>query len=325
MKETGIDTFNTEQVQDKTTLVFDEIGRRFKRNILPFAIIASLPFASVEAKSGSASTRNTSPKLEDVKSGYENENQNVSSEELDTYIKWIKENKPDNSKENKTRNFEVNIPPDSFRVDAETLKSGLMTLPKEFLDAVSEIVYVDKTEKMPATYSSPDGMVAARYSPLTKQITFFKSDVQTQDPEYVINELIIHELSHGNDFENSRLPLEDRIELLKLVTERINSPGRFKSAYVERLIKRGEDVAGVTKVREYFAEILATYLSNKYDKLPDADRDLVKDFLTKMDKDFNREESLKRRNEIIKGFKAKERAKILKDLKERRGDASVNQ
>lgn len=180
------------------------------------------------------------------------------------------------------------------------------TMPKGFTFNISRIEYVDKEPEMPDSYGlnktrNTEGVnntSAATAFTSKGRIEIYKNTNNSKI--WIANQLLGHEVFHFQDWRNSPfLSPNERLELLSSVLKRLESPDRFKSFYVEDIDNVDEKVELALKADEYFAEIGGTYLSPSFDLLPDADKQLVHNYILKIDPDFKRGDALKKRDEII--------------------------
>lgn len=102
---------------------------------------------------------------------------------------------------------------------------------------------------------------------------------------------IIHEEAHRKDWETNRaLTLEERMTLAQEVIDRVNSPDRFKSAYVEEINNSSKVIQLYDKAVEYYAEITAAYFDSAGFLLPEKDKQIVEQVNRKADPTFERSE-----------------------------------
>ncbi len=176
------------------------------------------------------------------------------------------------------------------------------TIPKGFLRNIRAITYVDKRVEMPAIYGaklSKSSEQTGNASSSKKTIEIVKG-AKKETKSWIAHNLIPHEIFHLQDPDsNSLLTVDERIDLYKKVMDRVKSPDRYKSGYVEAISNIDKRVQMERKVGEYFAEIGSVYLSPDYYLLPNADKELIRDLIAKIDPNFNRAKALKDRMTLI--------------------------
>jgi len=120
---------------------------------------------------------------------------------------------------------------------------------------------------------------------------------------YIVNELLPHELAHLNDWDtNKLLTLEERLELLNKVLERLNSEDRYRSPYVESITSDNRQYEKYTKAQEYYAEIMEVYFSSSGPiALPEADRLIIESVMDKLNPQYDSQAMVGARLEILKG------------------------
>lgn len=192
---------------------------------------------------------------------------------------------------------------ENFILSNETVQAIFKeTLPRGFVRNVNSIVYTDRVQLMPLSYGeefSGSSQSAATAYEYEREIRVHKG-ASTSSPSWIAHKLFSHEFFHLNDAEsNLFLTVNERIELYKQLVDRVQAPDRFKSNYVEKISSNDDKLELQIKANEYFAEIGATYLSPDYHLLPDADKKLVKEFIAKMDPDFDRLKALNARRALI--------------------------
>jgi hypothetical protein len=95
-----------------------------------------------------------------------------------------------------------------------------------------------------------------------------------------------HEVGHANSWEtDNELSLEERVDLLLDVVNRVQSKDRFYSAYVEAIHNKDTRQKLYDKTTEYWAEIYSAYLTNP-ESLNYKDFNLVDKIVKKSDPNF---------------------------------------
>jgi hypothetical protein len=191
---------------------------------------------------------------------------------------------------------------EKFKLSNEQVKNILQkTLPKGFVRNINSFAYADLSIFMPMQYGEKlvHSKEAGHAEYFGKRIEI-GGGAKNSSIDWIANNLILHETFHLQDWNsNSLLTYEERLELYKTIIDRVKSPDRFKSTYVESISNEDKQAELSAKAGEYFAEIGATYLSGDVNLLPKEDRLLVENFIAKFDPEFNRVEALKVRDRII--------------------------
>src|SRR3989344_7480930 len=182
--------------------------------------------------------------------------------------------------------------------------------PKEWLSNVRGVRLVPFELDVPAEY----GLKDAGGKGSAKVIAYVEKRGELGGSSIVFSKEIknffsatSHEMGHANDW-LARTDLSDeyRINLLYNVVKRVESPDRFKSAYVESINNKDSGKQLMHKATEYFAEIVAEYLNNPKEaktKLAPADLTLVEQHLKVSATNFNLEQAViarEARGRIIK-------------------------
>ncbi|MBI3631956.1 MAG: hypothetical protein HY225_00710 [Candidatus Vogelbacteria bacterium] len=204
--------------------------------------------------------------------------------------------------------FETNISIEKggFNIDKSTIEIILTeTLPKGLVENINDIIYEDKLIPILDQYNKKNVYEVAHTLRMPGQIIFSKGAVRAQ-PRYILGHAICHEAGHSADWlGNRRLSAEDRINLFKLVTARVQSGDRYKSVYVESITNKNKAEQVVDRSTEYFADIVAAWLSEDYGKLTQQDKNIVENVVIKIDPMFDRQKALNKRNKIIAEFDKK--------------------
>lgn len=112
------------------------------------------------------------------------------------------------------------------------------------------------------------------------------------DKLLLVMDFLPHEVAHANDWEHDgKMSEEERADLLLAIVDRLASPDRFKSDYVEK-IKNDDDPQEelYIKALEYWAEISKEFLMGKGNKLHIKDYALVAARIKATDPAYNVEE-----------------------------------
>ncbi len=194
---------------------------------------------------------------------------------------------------------------DKFKISGPEVQEMFHgALPGGALRNVESVSYEDELIAMPEVYGQGVGRYeAAHASWADRRITISKGS-KDQSVEWILGEMLPHEVGHLNDWNNPRLPQRDRLHLIEVTLKRINSPDRFKSAYVEAISNADPKVEKTRKCKEYFAEIFSAYLSPTTRKLlPAADKKIIAEYLKKVDPKFSLKVADAKRNKVIAGAK----------------------
>lgn len=181
---------------------------------------------------------------------------------------------------------------------------------------VSVIKYEDKVKNISEGYNIKGGKAWADYNPNTKNITFYQGTKNYPIYEN-INICLTHELGHANDWDtDNETSVDDKMVLLVSIAERLDSPDRYMSSYVESIgipDTTKEIAEGTTyysnahqrqkynKAKEYWGEICSVYFSSP-GLLNVKDFELVDNWVKKNDPTFNLEKSIELRSEMIKDY-----------------------
>lgn len=109
-------------------------------------------------------------------------------------------------------------------------------------------------------------------------IVFYKLPWKRNEAKAI--EKFYHEATHANDWRSHSRPVHERISMIYEITNRLNSPERFRSGYVESINNKNGKVELSLKILEYLPEITANYFVDK-DNLPEKDIEIVERFLGK--------------------------------------------
>ena len=114
-----------------------------------------------------------------------------------------------------------------------------------------------------------------------------------------IHGALSHELGHANDWErDNEMEIEERLDLLKAIGERIHAPDRFQSGYVEKISNADKYLENYSKATEYWAEITAQYFTDP-GQLNIKDAQLVQRHIQKTDPHFSLDRAMKLRDSVL--------------------------
>ena len=192
------------------------------------------------------------------------------------------------------------------------------TFPKSWVEGEVSAIKYNSLDK-PISYASLESNNAktwADFNRNNKEITFYKP-AETSSTYENINKCLTHELGHANDWcSDNETSLKDRMELLLAITDRLNSPDRYESSYVENIgiseksmLEKyvafshnekysPEQEQRYNKATEYWAEICSVYFSSPT-MLNYEDFKLVDDWVKKNDPNFNNEQAKNKRFDMI--------------------------
>lgn len=178
------------------------------------------------------------------------------------------------------------------------------TIPQGFTRNFSSLVYINRERRVEpnrnALSVNLSGILWGRAFRNSRRIEIYKSASDNEGKTGLANNTIIHEAMHFQDwFSNKLLTVDEKLELLQKVIDRVVSPDRYKSEYIESIHDLYDRNELYHKAVEYFAEIGAIYFSPNYILLPEKDKELLRDFIKKTDPDFKRGDALRRRDEIV--------------------------
>ncbi|MDB4940163.1 MAG: hypothetical protein JWO40_588 [Candidatus Doudnabacteria bacterium] len=171
------------------------------------------------------------------------------------------------------------------------------TIPK-FLEENTYSISFEQNLLMSSEYNleekNADGV--ADYS--TKEIKI--SATKSFSASRIINSTLLHEIWHNSDWYGARsVPTEERLRLLQDIIQRVKSPDRYKSDYVESINNPDKQKELQYKATEYFAEVGSKVLTNEIYTIPKADRDLFRAYIKKHDPNFDWAKANRRRSEIV--------------------------
>jgi hypothetical protein len=169
------------------------------------------------------------------------------------------------------------------------------------LRAEAPIVTVTNKElRMNEDYNLAKEDRAAAFATRSHKKIVFNKNSADRDINWSLDFALMHEMFHQADWiSNSSLTHKERLQLLQATIDRVQSPDRYKSSYVEEIKNRNKQIELLNKATEYFAEIGGMYMSKDFHLLPKADRDLVASFINKFDPKFDRAAAAKKRAQII--------------------------
>ncbi len=190
---------------------------------------------------------------------------------------------------------------EKFKVSGlEIQKMVQEALPAGTLRNLESISYKDDFIPMPEVYGQAVGQYEAAHVSWTDRRMVVSKGSQDQSIEWILGEMLPHEVGHLNDWNNPRLAQKDRLHLMIQTLRRVNSPDRFKSSYVEAIQNTDPKVEKTRKCTEYFAEIFSAYLSPITRKLlPAADKKIISEYLKKVDPKFSLKTADAKRGKII--------------------------
>ena len=202
------------------------------------------------------------------------------------------------------------LDPETRKFISELFSEENLVFPKEGLKEVEHLIFSKEYEKMPEQYGqnlSHDGHKAGQAEDFGRTVrVYFNKELYGENKNKLpkrlsaiqIASVIFHEISHCNDWvRDSEMGLIERLRMLKLITERINSEDRFISDYVEAIDSpNGKKQTQYIKATEYWAEICEEYFA-----APEAfkienpvDFKIVDDFIKKQSPGFDIFEAMKK-------------------------------
>ncbi len=189
-----------------------------------------------------------------------------------------------------------------FPIKAQAMEALISTFPQGMFGETARIIYVDQESDSDLSEFklSGDGWsILAEANYVNHEVTLFKSSAEKETILEIIDTLA-HEATHHNDwFHNPRLSAAERLELLGEVLQRLKSDERFKKNYVESISSSNIQEQNITKAGEYFAEIVAAYLTGDL-SLPAEDRDLAERMVNIIDPTYSLDDALSQRDKIVK-------------------------
>jgi len=143
-------------------------------------------------------------------------------------------------------------------------------------------------------YPDSSGMVAQASCDEYGNVVFYPAinwSIESNSNEQSLKDffsILQHEAAHAADWESAgHLTRTERLTLLDTVLDRIDAPNSYESPYLESIAEN--PVQGQKRLaKEYFAEIVEAYYVGTPD-LPDADRELVENWIAKGGEDPERQ------------------------------------
>lgn len=177
---------------------------------------------------------------------------------------------------------------------AEDIRAFLDTMPANW--AYGEIASIEGVERSQHDDDKTD--IAGEYKASNFRIILDKSDMKESDKMKVF-EYLSHEIAHANDFSSDNdLSSADKDSLLIALGDRVRSDERFRSPYVEKLIKEKGFGSDVTK--EFWAELCRTYMLDPT-ALSVEEFQLVDDYVKKNDPNYSWKDSIQKRWDLAYG------------------------
>lgn len=216
-------------------------------------------------------------------------------------------------------------------ISSDTIRGLLNTLPKNWGE--DGLLFIKNSEKsvqeenIDERYKNAKAIILTSCSRGGAKITLYK-DSRSEATSDLLEDLY-HEFGHKNDpICHASASREKRITLLLKIFDRFLEEDKYQSWYVEKLerlegfqkikifgnapdekpeeIIMGKRTRALQDAREYWAEIVAAYLS-KPEKLSPGDFYLVDNWVKLTDQNYDAFKSAKTRSEMVK--------KIIKNLK----------
>ena len=202
------------------------------------------------------------------------------------------------------------LDPETRKFISELFSEENPVFPKEQLKEVEHFVFSKEYEKMPERYGqnlSRSGHKVGQAEDFGRTVrVYFNKELYGENKDKLskrfnsirIASVIFHEVGHCNDWiRDSEMGLIERLRMLKLITERVNSEDRFTSDYVEAIDSPGgKKETQYIKATEYWAEICEEYFA-----APEAfkienpvDFKIVDDFIKKQSPGFDIFEAMKK-------------------------------
>lgn len=178
------------------------------------------------------------------------------------------------------------------------------TIPRGLYEDVGQLTAVEDIKPMPAEYGMEGAFVAAELSGGEggeKGAMIFYGSSRDMSAREKYGELMIHELAHGSsDSTDDRLSPAMRRGLRAWILDRVNSPDRYRSWYVESIKNKDPEERDRRKAGEYWAEIVMEYLRSERPemRLPLADLKMIQDFIRSTDPEFDQAKARLLRLEI---------------------------
>lgn len=208
-----------------------------------------------------------------------------------------------------------------IKLEPETVKEFLKTLPESWCKEVALITYLDRpAEEVVNEFTGEKDELVAHHQSKGKEALseiYFFPGAKKKKPEAELLPFLIYECAHVNNWRN-RVDLSpgQRISLLYEVIRRVESPDRFKYEMIEKISRKSKEEELTKKAVEYWAAIcFYSIMRIKPTKEqsntlpPTADIKLVYDYLKMTDPDFDILNMARKRLEVIKRAEAEREAK----------------
>ncbi len=191
------------------------------------------------------------------------------------------------------------------RISAEEIRGMLKeTFPPKWLGYIKSIEQANDSPNLSEEYG--EALSSAK-----SLASCYCWDGQTPDKKIVFHKLakelntafllqaLSHEIAHAH---MASMP-ESRIQRLKqLIAERLSSPDRFMSSYVEKIKNKDKSVESGKKTKEYWATIVENFFANP-NSLHIKDFLIVANELKQSDPSFDYLKALERRRELARDTK----------------------
>ncbi|MBL8030792.1 MAG: hypothetical protein JNK33_00490 [Candidatus Doudnabacteria bacterium] len=157
--------------------------------------------------------------------------------------------------------------------------------------------YEDRTQPIGAAYGLEAGAEAWAHATGSREIVFFKPQKQKTLANGL--ECLGHEMGHENSWDNVlELDVSTRMELILAVAERVQSPDRYASSYVNSINNKDKKLELACKSTEYWGEITEQYFEHP-ENMNIKDYRLVDGWVKKRDPNFDPIKARAERKKIL--------------------------
>lgn len=172
------------------------------------------------------------------------------------------------------------------------------TYPKGWYEGqVADVRYEDRTQPIGATYGLEAGTEAWAHATGSREIVFFKP--QKKETLAKGLECLGHEIGHENSWDNVlEVDVTTRMALVLDVAERVQSPDRYASWYVNSINNKDKKLELACKSTEYWAEITQQYFEHP-ENMNIKDYRLVDAWVKKRDPNFDPIKAREERKKIL--------------------------
>ncbi|MFA6397594.1 MAG: hypothetical protein WDK96_01960 [Candidatus Paceibacterota bacterium] len=174
------------------------------------------------------------------------------------------------------------------------------TYPKNWINSeITEIKQENMTEEIPKSYGINDDQKAWALTNDNSKIIFFEPSFRFNFSEN-INTAFSHEAGHCNSWECiNNLSIEQRLDFLLYILDRVQSEDRYLSSYVESINSEDKKNELYNKATEYWAVICEVYFSGNIQNLNIKDIQIIETIIKTKDPNFDVYKALQKRTNSL--------------------------